>query len=244
MDISLLYESLLLHSSILITDISYKPTAAPFDLRWDSSTSKSGVSKLRFLVETPEDERKATLHQLIQDCQPASFGYKGEDVLDETYRKATKLDRSAFSTDFCPYELGIVDTIAQVLLPNAGGAAGTHGVKAELYKLNASLPTSYMFCAVDTITYIMHRSTLRHPASSKPTLIPHAPTPNSAPLLSPSHATTKAVSSSFVTLEMRLPSIGELLVRVGKLHHPFNGLPSTVTASTRFWKSLKAIASP
>jgi len=79
----------------------------------------------------------AGLLKLIQDCQPASFGYKGEDVLDTSYRKATKMDRSAFSVDFCPYELGIVDTITQVLLPNAAeGRIASHGVKAELYKLN------------------------------------------------------------------------------------------------------------
>lgn len=77
-----------------------------------------------------------SLTKLVRDCQPASFGYKGKDVLDESYRKATKLDRSAFAVDFCPYELGIIDTIAQVLLPNAGGNNGTHGVRAELYKLN------------------------------------------------------------------------------------------------------------
>lgn len=48
------------------------------------------------------------------------------------------MDRSTFSVDFCPYELGIVDTIAQILLPNAGSRFGTKGVKAELYNLNVS----------------------------------------------------------------------------------------------------------
>lgn len=82
--------------------------------------------------------------QLLEECEPASFGYKGEDVLDETYRKATKLDRSAFSVDFCPYELGIIDKIAQILLPNAHTDRGArivssmHDVRAELYKLNVS----------------------------------------------------------------------------------------------------------
>lgn len=75
----------------------------------------------------------------MQDCQPASFGYKGEDVLDESYRKAVKMDRSNFSSDFCPYELGIIDTIAQVLLPNTGRGVLTTGVCAELYKLNVSI---------------------------------------------------------------------------------------------------------
>lgn len=105
-------------------------------LRWDSPT---GMGKLSFPVKAATEEQKTSLLKLANDCQPASFGFKGEDVLDESYRKATKMDRSTFSIDFCPYELGIVDTIAQVLLPNAGGSAGTKGVKAELYKLNVRL---------------------------------------------------------------------------------------------------------
>ena len=71
-------------------------------------------------------------------CQPATFGHNGKDVFDELYRKATKMDRSAFSTDFCPYEVGIIDTIAQMLLPNTSSGASTHGVRAELYKFNVS----------------------------------------------------------------------------------------------------------
>lgn len=87
-------------------------------------------------MDGSNDDQKASLLKLVEDCQPASFGYKGEDVIDESYRKAAKLDCTAFSTDFCPYKLGIIDTIAQVLLPNAGSDLGTKGVKAELYKLN------------------------------------------------------------------------------------------------------------
>ena len=49
------------------------------------------------------------------------------------------MDRSSFSSGFCPYTLGIVDTIAQVLLPNVSEAIGTKGVLAELYKLNVSV---------------------------------------------------------------------------------------------------------
>lgn len=48
------------------------------------------------------------------------------------------MDRSAFSSDFCPYELGIIDTIAQVLLPNTKEGISMKGVRAELYKLNVS----------------------------------------------------------------------------------------------------------
>jgi hypothetical protein len=109
-------------------------------LRWDSATSPNGITKIVFPVEG--DEPHDSFAKLIADCQPASFGYKGQDILDDTYRKATKMDRSAFSIDFCPYEHGIVDTITQLLLPNASHVL-TNGVKAELYKLNVRLRPSY-----------------------------------------------------------------------------------------------------
>ncbi|PSN71412.1 hypothetical protein BS50DRAFT_608305 [Corynespora cassiicola Philippines] len=119
-------------------------------LRWDSKDSSNGIAKLEFSVTTSNDSQKALL-KLIGDCQPASFGYKGEDVFDESYSKAFKMDRSALSVDFCPYELGIVDTIAQLLLPNAGGKRRRGGIKAKLYKLNIYSSPSDLFKAhVDT----------------------------------------------------------------------------------------------
>ena len=111
-------------------------TSSPIDLRWDTASSNSGVAKLTFPVKADGDNGQAALEKLIRDCQPASFGYKGEDVLDESYRKAIKMDTTAFSVAFCPYEAGIIDVIAQVLLPNASNVLGTKGVRAELYKLN------------------------------------------------------------------------------------------------------------
>jgi hypothetical protein len=104
--------------------------AIPVTIRWDSPL---GGTKLTFPITDVDGE--ARLSQLLDDCQPATFGYNNKDVLDETYRKAAKMDRSAFSPDFCPYEVGIIDTIAQVLLPAREGVS-TRGVRAELYKLN------------------------------------------------------------------------------------------------------------
>jgi hypothetical protein len=105
-------------------------------IRWDSPQGNEAISVAKITFPITESDGEASLAKLAQDCQPASFGYKGKDVLDETYRKATKMDRSAFSSDFCPYELGIIDTIAQVLLPNTKKGILTNGVRAELYKLN------------------------------------------------------------------------------------------------------------
>ena len=36
------------------------------------------------------------LEQLSKACEPASFGMNQEDVLDETYRKAGKMDSKGF----------------------------------------------------------------------------------------------------------------------------------------------------
>ena len=47
-------------------------------------------------------ENGDVLDQLLKACQPASFGWNGKEVIDETYRMAGKLDRSDFSTDFAP----------------------------------------------------------------------------------------------------------------------------------------------
>jgi len=60
-------------------------------------------------------------------------------VQDQKYRNAAKMFRSAFSSDFCPYEFGIIDTLTQALLPTTKeGAPTTKGVRAELYALNVS----------------------------------------------------------------------------------------------------------
>jgi hypothetical protein len=110
-------------------------SSTPVTLRWDSI---HGTTRLRFPIDLTCEEDAAGLLRLTSSCQPASFGHNGEDVFDASYRKATKLDRSAFSVDFCPYEVGIIDTIAQMLLPNSSGSGKSNGIRAELYKLNVS----------------------------------------------------------------------------------------------------------
>jgi hypothetical protein len=106
-----------------------KTSAEPVTIRWDSATS---IEKLTFPLSS-EEEHKA-VEKLVAGTQPASFGYQGRDVIDESYRKASKLDTSAFSTNFCPYEVGIIDVIGQALLPKV--PSSSQGIRAELYKLN------------------------------------------------------------------------------------------------------------
>ena len=72
---------------------------------------KTTSKKVRTLTEMAENRVLDTksFNDLLKACVPATFGLDGEDILDETYRKAGKLDRSQFSTDFRPHHYGIVD---------------------------------------------------------------------------------------------------------------------------------------
>ena len=119
-------------NSALLTVSSCKPVT----LRWDPSdpTAPASSSKLVFPLEPATS---SNLEKLVTNMAPASFGLGGKDVYDETYRKALKLDPTEFSIDFCPYEYGIIDAIAQILLPTLNVKLPTmRGVRAELYKLN------------------------------------------------------------------------------------------------------------
>ncbi|KAI1384813.1 uncharacterized protein F4822DRAFT_374042 [Hypoxylon trugodes] len=125
-------------------------SSPPITIRWDSKDG-SVTNRITLPIVASNEDSQTRFTALINDCQPASFGYKGKDILDNNYRKATKLDCSAFSTDFCPYTLGIIDTIAQVLLPNAADRESRTGVRAELYKLNFySAPSGFFKAHVDT----------------------------------------------------------------------------------------------
>lgn len=103
-------------------------------------------------VTLPADTASSKpLQQLLAACTPASFGRGGDEVVDEDYRKAGKLDSKDFTTNFCPYQNGIIDVVSQLLLPNATGDKNERGVKAELYKLNVySAPSGKFKAHVDT----------------------------------------------------------------------------------------------
>lgn len=113
--------------------------SAPVTIRWDPQAVDGPASETKLTLPL-EPTTKDNLDKLVRDMQPASFGFQGKDVLDETYRKALKMDTERFASTFNPYELGIIDTICQVLLPSVPGADIHRGVKAELYKLNVSYP--------------------------------------------------------------------------------------------------------
>lgn len=47
---------------------------------------------------------QGSFHQLVKECEPATFGKGNKDVFDEEYRKAGKMDTENFCTNFTPYE--------------------------------------------------------------------------------------------------------------------------------------------
>jgi hypothetical protein len=88
----------------------------------------------------PKPDSNSSIEQLASDCTVASFGKGDEDVVDPEYRRAGKLDKTQFASSFHPADLGIVENIEQILLPNiikrAGDPAYSKKLVADLYKLN------------------------------------------------------------------------------------------------------------
>lgn len=88
------------------------------------------------------------MKQLADVCSPATFGRNDEDVLDESYRRAWKLDRSNFATNFSPLDHEvIVNALRSELLE---GYDEKKPVRAELYKLNIYGPGSFFKAHKDT----------------------------------------------------------------------------------------------
>jgi hypothetical protein len=89
-----------------------------------------GSNGLGNTLDIPGSEPSSTeFKELLKISQPATFARAGEEVLDEDYRKAGKLDRGCFTTDFCPYAVGIVDTLTQMLLPQTKQSKHVRSIK-------------------------------------------------------------------------------------------------------------------
>ena len=76
---------------------------------------------------------ESELVNLSNFCEAATFGVNQKDVLDESYRKARKLDVANFSTKFELHKSDIMCVVRAALLE---GHDGNRPVEAELYKLN------------------------------------------------------------------------------------------------------------
>jgi hypothetical protein len=100
----------------------------PVTIRWDSGKVA--------LPLTDDKMSQTAFDQLLNACQPATFGRGNEDVLDVEYRKAGKMDNTDFCTDFNLAEYEIVSTVIQALVQSE--VTTMSGVIASLYGLNVS----------------------------------------------------------------------------------------------------------
>ena len=83
---------------------------------------------INFASSPPEQ-----LDQLAAACSPATFGLGGQDVYDESYRKALKMDAADFAVQFDPTISSLVKTIEGSLLQ---GQTEKMSIRPEIYKLN------------------------------------------------------------------------------------------------------------
>ncbi|KAI0291795.1 hypothetical protein B0F90DRAFT_1648009, partial [Multifurca ochricompacta] len=87
------------------------------------------------------------LEQLEKACEPASFGKKKEEVMDENYRKARKMDPDYFATPLVPDRTELVKIVRNYLLE---GESSKRDINLELYKLNVYGKGSFFKPHVDT----------------------------------------------------------------------------------------------
>lgn len=85
------------------------------------------TSRIELQNATPEQ-----LDHLYQTCDPASFGLDHTDVLDESYRKAGKLDLEHFASKFDLEQSRLLN----VIVPGLMEGPKQREIYAELYKLN------------------------------------------------------------------------------------------------------------
>lgn len=96
-----------------------------------SKITDTGHPFIRFVdlsSATPEE-----INQLSTACDLATFGRGEEDIYDETYRKAVKMDASNFAVQFDPVRAGLIKTIEEQLLRSQKEEMS---INAEIYKLN------------------------------------------------------------------------------------------------------------
>ncbi|KAJ7058384.1 hypothetical protein C8F01DRAFT_1027084 [Mycena amicta] len=111
----------------------------------DSKSESAGAAQyIDFNAPTND-----ALEKLAAACQKATFGAEHGDVLDETYRKAGKLDVENFSARLDVASSGILDAISPELLVSQD-AQDDRVIRAEMYKLNVYGPGSFFKAHKDT----------------------------------------------------------------------------------------------
>ncbi|KAH9927888.1 hypothetical protein B0H21DRAFT_124049 [Amylocystis lapponica] len=93
------------------------------------------------------DATEDALEHLAETCDLATFGVNRTDILDETYRKAGKLDAEHFAMKFDAAKSGLLDVIRANLLKDEDEQ---RSISAELYKLNVYGKDSFFKSHLDT----------------------------------------------------------------------------------------------
>ncbi|KAG5637325.1 hypothetical protein H0H81_004971 [Sphagnurus paluster] len=89
----------------------------------------------------------AQLQALADACDLATFGLGQRDVLDESYRKAGKMDASNFLMKFDITKMKVIDYVREQLLD---GADQDKNIRPELYKMNVYGKGSFFKSHKDT----------------------------------------------------------------------------------------------
>ena len=86
---------------------------------------------------------EAAMIKLLEACSVASYGHKGKDVVDKSYRNSFKLEPDDFTTSFQICSTPILQEI-QTIIPTVGR------LKADLYKLNIYASGGFFKAHADT----------------------------------------------------------------------------------------------
>jgi len=103
---------------------------------------------------------EAQAQDLSYACSPATFGLNNQDVFDESYRKAGKLDVGEFSWLFSPASRS--DFTVQLVSGLFPSDSLRKGIRFELYKLNVYGKTP-ISCGVSLAHIIRGGIILRSP---------------------------------------------------------------------------------
>ncbi|KAF5332860.1 hypothetical protein D9611_005241 [Ephemerocybe angulata] len=108
---------------------------------------KDEASDARYINFGAPNSKDEDILKLVEVSQRATFGRGDKDVLDESYRKAWKLDPTQFSTQFDVVRSGVLEIVHDQLLHYE---KNTLPLEAELYKLNVYGPGSFFKPHIDT----------------------------------------------------------------------------------------------
>jgi hypothetical protein len=152
------------------------------------------------------------LEQLTQACDPASFGVNTKEVLDETYRKAGKMDPECFASLLDPVQTDLMKIIRGNLLE---GTQSRDHIIAKLHKLNV-YSAHVIFVSLQQLTPCPGKASFFKPHIDTPrgenmfgSLVVVFPTPHEGGALFLRHRGQEWVFDSGRELTaLRQPSIG------------------------------------